>query len=123
MPFYIAYDYKEPSTSEYVQDLNALDAIDKEGAIQYALSEYEDYPSLDKRPLYRRWQILWRITDRLVFAPETCQGAPNLEFTFYAVKALNILNQCDALNREKTIHYVLSFQTRRCQYTKQHSYI
>lgn len=183
-----------------LQDLNALDAIDKEGAIEYALSEYEDYPwevfhtvqtlqtldAVDRMDEHLRglaekyflnvddesgpdspemcyegfypcWETGWDciictywgvltvrelgvldmyneeiigswimdhytedggfceelLIDWWSDPPETYQGASNLESTFYAVKALHVLNQCDTLNREKTIHYVLSFQTRK----------
>ncbi|KYK35249.1 MAG: hypothetical protein AYK19_10880 [Theionarchaea archaeon DG-70-1] len=203
--YFFDLDYKASIWEEQLillslEDLGALDAIGREGAIQYALSEYEDYPwevfdviqtlfvldAVDKTDkqlqllvekyfldfeyepepelpelcyegVHFCWEVGWEcilctywgvltleklgtldvcdkeiitswivnhytedggfceglIVDWWPESPETYQGSSDLESTFYAVKSLQVLDQLDAIDRERTIHYVLSYQTRK----------
>ena len=86
-----------------LKDLDMLDECDKMDITEWIAAHQSGDGGFCKELLIESWSD----------PPEMYPGDSDLESTFYAVKSLEILNTLDAIDRENTISYVLSCQTRK----------
>lgn len=86
-----------------LKTLDTLDKCDKEAITTWIVAHYTEDGGFCEGLLIDWW------TD----PPELYQTPSDLESTFYAVKSLQILTYLDTIDREKTVQYVLSHQTRK----------
>jgi Zn-dependent protease with chaperone function len=86
-----------------LQRSDMLDSCDKEAITDEILNHYVENGGFCEGLL-----IDWRSEPSQIY-----KGPPDLKSTYHAVKSLQALDQLSSIDREKTIQYVLSFQTRK----------